>query len=211
MDLREALDLPAEHEIVLTTALDDPPPAPPEAPLVTRATEARPELAEIRARFDLLDATDARLERESDPRVGFYGGVDAAPLSPIFGVVGVAVELPVAQRNQGPRARVARERATEMTRLELERRRIIREVIATRVAYESRRAELRVIGDEALPAAERTFALVETGWQAGRFDVFRVTTAARDLVTIRAQHLDALEAAWLERVALDRAVGGSSL
>jgi outer membrane protein TolC len=59
-----------------------------------------------------------------------------------------------------------------------------------------------------MPAAERAFALIERGWKAGRFDVFRLTAAARDVVRVRAQHLDVLEAAWLARVELDRASGG---
>src|SRR4029077_17387431 len=108
MDLRGALDLPADDDIVLTTPLDEPPAAPPAPLLVERAAQSRPELAEIRSRYDLLGATDARLEREVYPRLGFYGGIDAAPLSPVFAAVGVSIELPVAQRNQGPRARVAR-------------------------------------------------------------------------------------------------------
>lgn len=208
MELRDALDLPPDAPILLTSDLGDPPPAPPDAVLAQRAQAARPELGELRTRVAVLDATDNRLGKEAFPRVGLYGGVDAAPVSPIFGFIGVSVELPVAQRNQGPRARVARERDLEETRLEIEGRRIGREVLAVRAAYESRRAELRVIADQAVPAAERTLSLVETGWRAGRFDVFRVTSAARDLARVRAQRLDALEGSWLERGALDRAVGG---
>jgi outer membrane protein TolC len=56
--------------------------------------------------------------------------------------------------------------------------------------------------------AERTLALVETGWRSGRFDIFRVTTAARDVARVRSLRLDALEAAWLDRIALERATGG---
>jgi outer membrane protein TolC len=103
---------------------------------------------------------------------------------------------------------VARERGTEALRLDLERRRVAREVVAARAAYESRRAELTLIVERALPAAARTLALIETGWKEGRFDLFRVTTSARDMVQLRARRLDALEGAWLDRAALDRAVGG---
>ena len=211
MELRDALDLPAGEPLALTTALDAPPPPRTDAALlVARAIEARPELAEIRSHFALLDATDERLRREVDPRVGVYGGIDAAPLSPMFGVLGVSVELPVAQRNQGPRARVARERDTEALRLELAVRHVEREVLAARAEYQSRHAELAAIREQALPAAERTFELAETGWRAGRFDVFRVTSAERDVVRVRTQRLDALEGTWLQLVALDRAVGGDA-
>jgi cobalt-zinc-cadmium efflux system outer membrane protein len=206
--LRDAIDWPSAEPLALSTALGDPPPSPPPARLLEHALRARPELAEARARAALLHATDARLAREAVPHVGLYGGVDAAPLSPVYGVAGVSVELPVAQRNQGPRARVARDLDVEAYRFGLEGRRVEREVLAASEAYDARRSELAQVRDHAMPAAERTFALIERGWKAGRFDVFRLTAAARDVVRVRAQHLDVLEAAWLARVELDRASGG---
>jgi cobalt-zinc-cadmium efflux system outer membrane protein len=206
--LREAVDWPASESIALTTSLDDPPPSPSAESILSHALRVRPELAEARARAAVLRATDLRLAREAAPHLGLYGGVDAAPLSPVYGVVGVSVDLPIAQRNQGPRARVARDLDVEAYRFELDTRRIEREVRAASEAYEARRAELAQVRDRAMPAAERAFALIERGWKAGRFDVFRLTAAARDVVRVRARHLDVLEAAWLARVELDRAAGG---
>ena len=206
--LRELLDLPATQSLVLTTPLDEPPPAPEADALVSRAVQTRPELAQIRARLAFLEARYDRLGRERFPRLGAYIGVDAAPVSPIFGVLGLSIELPVFQRNQGPRAVVDAERATERARQDLQARRILREVVAIRAAYESRRSELQLLSTSVVPPAERTLELVEQGWLAGRFDVFRVATAARDVARARASRLDALEAAWLARIALDRAAGG---
>ena len=120
-------------------------------------------------------------------------------------------ELPFAQRNQGPRAVAQAEIGAEQERLDLEMRRIARDVAAARTAYEGRRAELKVLDETALPAAQRTLELVEAGWRAGRFDLFRVTTAARDITRLRSRRLDAIEAAWLERIALFRAVGGQTI
>jgi cobalt-zinc-cadmium efflux system outer membrane protein len=208
--LRDVLDLPATQPLALTTALGDPPAPPETSDLVARALRARPELAQIRARVALLDATGERLEKETFPRIGGYVGIDAAPLSPIFGVVGVTVELPFAQRNQGPRAVVEAARAGDVERLALQARRIEREVTTARAAYEARRAELDLLTRSAVPSAERALELVEVGWRAGRFDVFRVASAARDVARARGLRLDALEAAWLERIALDRATGGAS-
>jgi cobalt-zinc-cadmium efflux system outer membrane protein len=208
MQIRDVLDLPADVPLTLSTPLQEPEAVPDAAALAKRALAIRGDLETIRRRVDVLVATEERLQREAFPRVGGYVGVDASPLSPMFGIVGLSVELPVAQRNQGPRARVAAHRATELDRLEIEARRIVREVYLVRTSYESRLVELRRLSAEALPAAERTLDLVETGWRAGRFDIFRLTSAARDLTRVREFRLDALEAAWLERIALDRAVGG---
>ena len=207
-ELRMLLDLPPDQKLALTTPLTSPGGVPESAPLVAKALRARPEFAKLNARIALLDATDTRLSRETFPRLGAYVGVDAAPVSPIFGLLGLSVELPVAQRNAGPRAVVKATRAGENARIELQARQVVREVIASRSAYESRRSELKTLSEVAIPAAERTLELVETGWLAGRFDIFRVTTASRDLARIRELQLDALESVWLERIALDRAVGG---
>ncbi len=208
--LRELLDLPPAQGVELTTPLEDPPPAPSRDTLVAQAIRLRPELAQIRARLAFLDARYDRLGKERFPRLGAYIGVDAAPVSPIFGLLGLSVELPTFQRNAGPRAVVDAARATEQERQQLQARRIVREVMAIHAMYESRRSELKVLSSTVLPAAERTLDLVVAGWLAGRFDVFRVATAARDLARARASRLGAMEAAWLARVALDRAAGGKS-
>ncbi|MBK6460204.1 MAG: TolC family protein [Myxococcales bacterium] len=210
MELRGLLDLDAGRRLDLVTPLAEPAPAAAEADLISRALSRRPELARSRARVAQLVATDARLAQELFPRLSVYLGVDAAPVSPIFGQVGLSVELPVAQRNQRARAVAQRQRSTEETLTALLLRQIVRDVSAARAAYEGRRRELHLLSRTALPAAERTLELVELGWIAGRFDIFRVTTAARDVARVRALRIDALEAAWLEHVALDYTVGGTS-
>jgi outer membrane protein, heavy metal efflux system len=208
MAIRDALNLDATAPLLLSTPLTEPGPVAPADQLARRALGARADLEAIRRRIDLLVTVQDRLEREVFPRVGGYLGVDSSPLSPTFGIVGLSVELPVAQRNQGPIARTIAQRQGETERLELEARRIVRDVYASRAAYESRRDQLRILTEGALPTAERTLELVETGWRSGRFDIFRVTSAARDLARVRGLRLDSLEAAWMERIALDRVVGG---
>ena len=208
MGLRETLDIAPGQRLELVTPLGEPPPAPEESTLIARALARRPELVAIKDRISMLEATDERLRKEVFPRIGIYAGVDKAPDSAIFGLAGLSVELPVAQRNQGPRARTAAARMTEMDRHDIEARRIARNAIAESRSYAAQREELRVLTDSALPAAERTLHFVELGWSAGQFDVFRVTTAAREAARVRGLRLDALEAAWLARVALDYSVGG---
>jgi cobalt-zinc-cadmium efflux system outer membrane protein len=207
MDLRDVLDLGATVAVDLTSPIEEPPPLSDAKIYVDRALQHHPVLAALHARVQQLDSTEERLEREIFPRVGVYAGVDAAPLSPIYGLLGVSVELPVAQRNQGPRAVTARAREGVRTRLELEARRLSRQVVAAWNAYEARRLELERITQSAMPAAARTLSFAEAGWQAGRFDLFRLLTAARDALRLRANRIDVLEAAWNARIELERAVG----
>ena len=206
-ELRTLLDLPADEALELTTPLEDPGAVPDEAPLVAHALATRPELEATRRRVRLLEATDERLARETFPRVGPFVGVDMSPSSVAYAMLGVAVELPVAQRNQGPRAVAQASRAGELDRLGVEARAIAREVAATRAAYRARHEQLRILTEQALPSVERTLELVQVGWMSGRFDLFRVTSAARDVARVRSLRLDALETAWLQRIALARAAG----
>jgi cobalt-zinc-cadmium efflux system outer membrane protein len=210
MELRDVLDLPSEAPLELTSALADPPPLGNEARYVDLALQRHPALAALAARGDLLSAHQTRLERELFPRVGVYGGVDAAPLSPIFGIVGVSVELPVAQRNQTDRAVTESAREGLAARREIERRRLVRRVALAYEACEARRIELAHLVDRALPAAARALSLAEAGWQAGRFDVFRLLTATRDALRVRAHRIDALEAVWMSYIELERASGGEA-
>jgi outer membrane protein, heavy metal efflux system len=123
-------------------------------------------------------------------------------------VLGLTVELPVAQRNQGLRAQSARARESAEADLDLASRLLARAVVAALDRYESSRRELERLSDKAVPAAERTLSFAEAGFQAGRFDVFRLLAAARDSLRVRASRIDAIEAAWVARIELERAVGG---
>jgi outer membrane protein TolC len=208
MELRDVLDLGPKVSLELTSQLSDPPALGDANRYVEAALRRHPALAALSARADLWAAHETRLRRELFPRVGLYGGVDASPLSPMFGVVGVTVELPFAQRNQTQRAVAERAREGVALRLELEGHRLVRQVVAAHEAYEARRLELVTLVDRAIPAAARTLSLAEAGWQAGRFDVFRLLTAARDALRVRAHRIDALEAVWMSYIELERASGG---
>ena len=208
MDLRDALDLESDVPLTLTSSVMDLPQVDEVNALLQRALASHPELKAIQARVALWSATEERLRAEVFPRVGFYAGVDSAPLSPTYGVLGVSVELPVAQRNQGLRAQSARARESAEADLDLQARLLRRAVLAALGSYESSRRELERLSSDAVPAAERTLSFAEAGFHAGRFDVFRLLAAARDSLRVRASRIDAVEAAWIARIELERAVGG---
>jgi cobalt-zinc-cadmium efflux system outer membrane protein len=208
MDLRDALDLDARVTLTLTSTVVEPPAVTELSGLLERALSAHPELMALKARVALLDATEERLNAEVFPHLGFYAGLDAAPLSPTYGVLGLSVELPVAQRTQGLRAVAARAKDSAQVELTLQARLLMRDVRSALDSYESSRRELERLSLQAIPAAERTLSLVEAGFQAGRFDVFRWLAAARDSLRVRASRIDAIEATWLARIELERAVGG---
>lgn len=208
LELANVLDAEAGATWVLAPTSLEPKDSPSEQELVDRALEARPELALVKARLALLETTESRLAREAFPKLGFNLGVDAAPASPVFGYAGLAIELPIAQRNQGARAVARAQQETEKARLQAQLRRVAREVALARRSYEARRQQVAVLTSQALPNARRTQDLIEQGWRAGRFDVFRLTTAARDTLRLEREHIETLLAAWTDWVELQRTSGG---
>jgi outer membrane protein, heavy metal efflux system len=208
MQLRDGLDLPQSTEIELVTAAESPPELAPLQDFLKSAEKNHPDMVVIEAKTQQLLATRTRLNRELFPKLGLIAGVDAAPVSPIFGILGIQGELPVAQRRQSERAVVARELETQETRMALQKRRIFREIRSAWDVHAHRLSEYATLSESALPAAERSFDLAEAGWRAGRFDWFRVALAARDLVELRGARIEALAALWNARVVLARARGG---
>lgn len=207
MALRTLLDLQAGDELSLTTPMTDAPAAMSATDVLARAAAARPELKLAQAREALLRVSSDRLGRETWPQFGIYGGLDAAPVSPVFGFVGLSVELPLVLRNRGAKLAVAKAIDTEAARSAFELRQLERDVILAEQAYTQRTRELEVVLQEALPAAKRTRELVEIGWRAGRLDIFRVVASARDVARAERAYADALEGVWNERTVLARQVG----
>jgi outer membrane protein, heavy metal efflux system len=208
MDLRDALDLDSDVPLTLTSPVTELPQVGEVNGLLQRALTEHPELKAIQARVALWTATEERQGKEVFPKMGFYAGIDSAPLSPTYGVFGLSFELPVAQRNQGPRAQSVAARESAQADLGLRARLLQRAVVAALGSYESSRRELDRLTSQAVPAAERTLHFAEAGFQAGRFDVFRLLAAARDSLRVRASRIDAIESAWVARIELERAVGG---
>jgi outer membrane protein TolC len=207
-ELRLLMAVPPGAPLRLTSAVDLPGPPPSLDQLLAWARERHPDLAAIEARLGLLASADERLRREARPKVGVFGGVDASPASPLFGMVGLSVELPFFQRAQGPRAVVAAEKQVELDRLEASRRRIDQMLRSIHAALEVRQGELQVLAKDGIPAAEERLRLVEQGWRAGRFDVFRLIAAAQDLARLRSMRLEVLERLWQDRLTLERLTGG---
>jgi cobalt-zinc-cadmium efflux system outer membrane protein len=208
IELRFLLGFPSDDGFHLTTTAARPPPLPSIETLLAYALEHRPDFVVMRSRLVLLSATDERLRREARPKLGVTAGLDASPLSPMFGSLGLSIELPLAQRNQGPRALVSAERYTENLRLEIERRRLEFDLRATMAGYTARLGELDQLTREGIPAAEQRLQLVETGWRSGRFDIFRLTSAARELIQMKSARLTLLQELWAERASVAVLTGG---
>jgi len=206
--LRRLLDLPRGPPLDLTSPLEIPV-APREGTeaLITRARTRRAELAALSASRTQLDATLDRLSREVIPSPTlFFEWASQQPQQNWFGG-GISIPLPVWRHNQGEKAKV---RAAQ-ERLEGERALLEREVESeVEVAAASARAlaaEAERWDRDIAPAAAANAELIARGWQAGKFDFFRVVQALRESAEARAQQLRLLGTAWAAVIDLDRAAG----
>ena len=75
--------------------------------------------------------------------------------------------------------------------------RIAAEVGQTLVTLQLRHSQVEAFTRDALPPAQRNVELLRRGWQAGKFDLFRVITALRELAEVRTRYLLMLEQLWL--------------
>lgn len=215
-DLRMFTRLPPHTQLRLTTTLIAG--APPRIAVETdveaqidRALSMRRDLRAVRSQETQLDMEERRLKREITPNpiVAFDYQQDLAGQIFVGGTIGLT--LPIFQRNQGPLAQV---HAQKRVRLQEEN------VIATRVRVEVtqalhtlrlRQTQIESFARDALPPSEENVELLRRGWQAGKFDLFRVIAALREMTEVKTRYLTMLEQLWLAGITLERASGAEFL
>jgi cobalt-zinc-cadmium efflux system outer membrane protein len=207
-ELLALLALPPETTLRLTTPLAAPAVAlPPLERAIGLALERRADLAALLASAAEIDAQIVRLRREALPSPALFFEVERDLPGQVFLGGGLGVALPVWRRNQGAlasaradRARTDDERALLARQITLEVDRALRDVRA-------RDEQARIQATEIVPAAERARDLLTQGWQAGKFDLFRVIQVSREAGEARRHQIEALGNLWQAAIELDRATG----
>lgn len=189
----------------------DPPTVPPVyqdlARLLSQADAHRADLLALRTQRRALSAERTRLRREAvpSPILAFDHQRDLPGQDFYGGTVGLT--LPLWNRNQGPLSQVA---AAELARQAEE------DLLLTRIKGEVTLAHKRLLllisqaqsyRQTVLPPAEENLGLLRRGWQAGKFDLFRVITASRELSETRLRYLELLGELWGAIIDLERSVG----
>lgn len=208
-ELRVVLGLGHDRPLSLTTPLAPPPPRPlTAAELEDAARERRRDLQALRQEGKAIDAEIDRLRRERLPAVWLEFNVeqDSIPRGEYWIGPGIAFSAPVWQRNQGALAVAAAERQRQRIALQSTEIAALRDVNLAVALVAQRREEVLAL-EEAVENAAALRELVLDGWQAGKFDIFRVTLAEVELVTARVGYLNALSALWTGEIGIDRAIG----
>jgi outer membrane protein TolC len=120
---------------------------------------------------------------------------------------GISIAAPVWRRNQGSIAEAEAARRRNRLEVETSARSTERELRVAIDAAKQRRQELDLLERSVLRSVERSRDLVVDGWQAGKFDLFRVLTLENDLVNARRAYLDAIAALWNAELEIDRTLG----
>lgn len=206
--LRPLIGLPAARSVVLDRRLATPLPPPGDLPtLLVRAEERRTELAALGAQKAEIDADLERLRREAIPSPTLFIELERDLPGQLLAVGGIGLPLPAWRRGQGEIALAQAERRRLDDERDLVARDVAAEVERAFQSEESAREMSGVLEHEVLPAATQAIALMTEGWEAGKFDLFRLLQTSRDASEARRLYLETLGKFWTASIALDRAVG----
>jgi cobalt-zinc-cadmium efflux system outer membrane protein len=209
-ELRRLLDLPVDHPLQLTTPLAVPPVTPLADDVhaaIRSAIARRVELKVLASTRTALDASVVRYRREVVPSPTLFVDVQRQQPGQLYVGGGIGIGLPVWRRNQGELARTRAETDEVRENEAIAVADIGIEVTRLCHAVRAHREEATLWTEHILPAALSNVDLVHSGWTAGKFDIFRLVTVAREAGEARTRELQVLGDLWAATIELERATG----
>ena len=191
-----------------------------------RATNERPDLRAARISEQLADAEIRQARTEAVPNLvatGQYSRVNSA--FDQFGVnsaggreairdldnmttVGVSINLPTRNRNQGNiQAAVAR-RAAAQARRQFVEQSVAREVRSAVSRYEAAQRSLTIFDRQVLGQAQDNVRIIREAYNAGELRLFDVLNEQRRLIDTQRAYTEVLREYYLALVELERALAG---
>jgi cobalt-zinc-cadmium efflux system outer membrane protein len=160
--------------------------------MLKAALERRSDLVAARRELEAARAEARLAGREAlpDPRVGVtYAEEEGAQV--LRG--GIAIDLPIVQRNQAGRG-VAGARVDQATRAAEALERTIRaEVMVATERVRTASAAAKAFGGAAITSAHENLQLVTEAYRAGKVDLFQLLVIRREALDARTSYLSALE------------------
>lgn len=184
------------------------PAVPPEARQVAGTLDNTPRAVRARLEIDRRQAL-ANLERSKRvPDVTLTVGAkrDSAANNNMA-VLGIAVPLPLFDRNQGnllEAQRLADKAFEDYRALQLEQNATLAQDVAR---LDAARTAVQSLRQDVLPGAQRAYDAARIGFDAGKFNFLDVLDAQRTLFQARAQYLAALSRAHQAAAGIDRILG----
>lgn len=188
-----------------------------------QALPARPEAALLRQSLDnspALQASERELDRRQAeinvqrsrqyPDVTLSVGAkrDAgAPERGTFPVVGVAIPLPLFDRNQGNLYTAIRQADKAADELRATRLRLDHDLQQAASQLAVSRNSALTLRETVLPASERALQAATQGFEAGKFNYLDVLDAQRTLFQARIRYLGVVANTWQAATTIDRILG----
>jgi cobalt-zinc-cadmium efflux system outer membrane protein len=184
------------------------PVVPPEARQATTTLDSTPRAVRARLEIDRRQAL-ANVERSKRvPDVTVNVGVKRdSSANNNMAVLGVAVPLPLFDRNQGnllEAQRLADKAFEDYRALQLEQNATLAQDVAR---LDAARTAVQSLRQDVLPGAQRAYDAARIGFDAGKFNFLDVLDAQRTLFQARAQYLAALSRAHQAAAGIDRILG----
>ena len=230
LELKNLIGMPPEASLRLRGNFDDllnPPP--PQAIATEQALINRPDLQMARAFVDLAEArieqarAEGRLDasvsagyersRQGFPQKGFDESGQLTPITELMNVfsVGVTLQIPVFNKNQGLIEAALQEKAAAQKRLEFGELTVRREVASayTRYARAARAMEIYRVGVER--QAETNLGVVRQTYELGSKDLLDYIAEQRRYIEIKNDFIDSQFETYLARVEILKAVSAREL
>ncbi|WP_232317377.1 MULTISPECIES: TolC family protein [Ralstonia] len=184
------------------------PVVPPDARQPTSALDNAPRVIRARLEINRRQAL-ANVERSKRvPDVTVNVGVKRdSSANNNMAVLGIAVPLPLFDRNQGnllEAQRLADKAFEDYRALQLEQNATLAQDVAR---LDAARAAVQSLRQDVLPGARRAYDAARIGFDAGKFNFLDVLDAQRTLFQARAQYLAALSRAHQAAAGIDRILG----
>ncbi len=185
-------------------------PARPEAALLRQSLDAAPALVASERELDRRQAEINVQRSRQYPDVTLSVGAkrdNGAPERGTFPVVGVAIPLPLFDRNQGNLYTAMRQADKAADELRATRLRLDHDLQQATSQLSVSRTSALTLRETVLPAAERAFQAATQGFEAGKFNYLDVLDAQRTLFQARIRYLGVIASSWQAATTIDRILG----
>ncbi|GJG95427.1 TolC family protein [Cupriavidus pauculus] len=185
-------------------------PARPEAALLRQSLDNAPALLASERELDRRQA-DINVQRSRQyPDVTVSVGAkrdNGAPERGTFPVLGIALPLPLFDRNQGNLYTAIRQADKAADELRATRLRLDHDLQQAANQLGVSRTSALTLRETVLPAAERAFQAATQGFEAGKFNYLEVLDAQRTLFQARIRYLGVVANSWQAATTIDRILG----
>lgn len=166
----------------------------------------------VRARLE-IQRQQAQIDVERSRRIGditlSVGRKREEEVGRSQTILGIAVPIPLFDRNQGNVLGALRKTDKARDELNAIERRLQSELLQAYERYKSTKEELRMLRSKILPSAENAFDAIVKGFEFGKFNLLEVLEAQRTLFQTKSQYLQVQAESFRSVADIERIAGSA--